>query len=794
MESKKLRFLNKLSFVILFATVFGSILFFIPYIPVSLNASKGFLLAVGVTLSLFFWLIARLGEGKFHVPKDRLILFAGIIPFVFLIASFFSSSLYVSLFGQGFETGTFGSMLVLFILFFLSSMYFQTEKRLWYFFGGLFGAALLAALFELINLFVGFGRFPGLLSGLSAGNLVGSWNDFALFFGLIALLCIFTLEFINTKKILTGLQYFLLIVSIFFMIILNVQLVWILVGAFSLIFSVYAISLKHTSVSVASNEGEKKKFPFSSLVVFFVCLAFLLGSNSIGALISRYISVANTDVRPSVTATAHVAYKALHHNPVFGTGPNTFSNDWALWRPEGVAQTAYWDVDFENGVGLIPTFLATTGILGFAAFLLFLIVFLMRGIQSLRVAMKSPLSNYFIVSTFMISLYAWLSVTFYTPNIIMLMIAFASSGVLISILLHKKAMQTIEFSFLDDPRSSFFAILGLIILMIGAISMTYIYAEKFASVIYYSKSLNASNTMDSLSHSERMLNDALMLDKNDVYYRTLSQVYIAEIGVIINDTSISQDRVKSSVQQLVNAASQSANLAVSKNPNQYLNEINLGNVYSAMVPLSVADSYQNAVTAYNKASVLAPNNPSILLDRASLEFANKTDDQAKSFIKQALAIKPDYTDAMFLLAQIDTNEGDVADAISEAQYASQVAPNDPTVFFRLGLLEYSNSNYTEAVSALETAVVLDPQYLDARYYLALSYKKVGRTADAATQLKILNTLAPGNQDIQDQINGTTASASSSDVSSPATTSTTTGTGGAVTSKKSTTTSTTKSKQ
>ena len=118
MESKKVHFFNKLSFVTLLVTVFVSMFFFIPYVPVTLDASKGFLLSIGMTLSLFFWFIARLGEGKFSIPKDRLVLAGGVIPLVFLLASFFSSSKYVSIFGSGFEIGTFGSMLVLFVLLF----------------------------------------------------------------------------------------------------------------------------------------------------------------------------------------------------------------------------------------------------------------------------------------------------------------------------------------------------------------------------------------------------------------------------------------------------------------------------------------------------------------------------------------------------------------------------------------------------------------------------------------------------------------------------------------------------
>lgn len=752
MESSKIGFFNKLSFGTLLSTIFISLFFFIPYVPVTLMASKGFLLSVGVTLALFFWLIARLGEGKFTVPKDRLILFAGIIPLVFLIASFFSSSLYVSLFGSGFEAGTFGSMFIMFVIFFLSAIYFQTEKRLWYFFGALFLGAIILSLFEIINIFIGFSFMPGFLKGISSGNLVGSWSDFALLFGLVVLLSIYSIEFLKTKKIFLFAQYFLLVTGLFFMVIVNMPVAWILVGIFSIIMFVYSISMQHAGINIIHGGGEKKRFPFEALVVVILCFFFLLGSNSIGNLVSRYINIPNTDVRPSLITTAQISFQAFKHNPVFGTGPNTFINDWSLWQPKQIAQTVYWNIDFMNGFSLFQTFMVTTGLAGFIAILLFIIVFVIRGIQSLKIALKNTLSNYYIFTTLMISVYSWISIIVYNPNILILMLAFASSGILIGILVYKQMIPVKEFSFLNDPRNSFFSIFGLMILMIATVFVVYIYINKFTSVIYFSKSLNTENTMESLSRSERMLVNALTLDKNDVYYRTLSQVYINQIGVLLNDKTISQDTLKTSLQQLINVAQNSANSAVIQNPKQYLNHKNLGDIYSALVPLSVEKSYEGAVAAYDKARELAPNNPAIVLSRAQLELANKNNAEAKKFINQALEIKQNYTDAMFLLAQIKVSEGDPSGAIKQAEQAGTVDPSDPTIFFRLGLLRYDNSDYAAAAGAFEQAVILNPNYLNARYFLGQSYQKAGRTDEALTQYKILSKIIPDNQTVKDAIN------------------------------------------
>jgi len=759
MESKKVTFFNNLSFITLLSTLFLCLFFFIPYSPITLEASKGFLLSVGVTLSLFFWLISRLGDGKFVIPKDKLIIFAAIIPLVFLISSFFSSSFYISLFGSGFEVGTFGSMLVLFITFFLSIIHFQTEKHLWQFIWVLFIGAIVLIVFQLFNIVIGVGYIlPGSLQGLSSGNLVGSWNNFALVLGIMVLLALFTLELLKTKKSFRIIQYIVLILGILLLIVINSPLVWLLVGTFSVIIFVYIISIQRTSHD-NQGEGRKNNFPFASLVIMLVSLMFLVGGNLVANLISQYINLNSSEVRPSLVATTQVFWDSFKHNPVLGTGPNTFVIDWALWQPKDVAQTLFWNSDFTNGFSALTTFAVTSGVLGLLAFLLFLVVYVTRGIQSIRVALQNIYSNYFIMTILMISLYSWITVVLCNPSIVIIMLAFASSGILIGLLVNKQAIAVKEFSFLNDPRHSFFSILGLLVLMVVSISLTYVYVEKFTSLAYFSKSLKGENTIESLYKSEQMLNRAIALDKNDVYYRNLSQLYISHISLLIKDENVSKDTLKSDLQQLVNLAQNSALSAVTQNPNQYLNYMNLGSIYSSLVPLSVENSYENALAAYDKALLLAPNNPSIILSKASLEFLKENNSEARKYIKQALDVKPNYIDAIFLLVQIETNEGNLSEAIKQAEYAGELAPNDATVFFRLGLLRYNNNDYSGAVSAFEKAVILDNTYLNARYFLAQSYKKVGRTDDSMKQFEILNQLVPDNQLVKDAINSAGGSVS-----------------------------------
>ena len=66
-------------------------------------------------------------------------------------------------------------------------------------------------------------------------------------------------------------------------------------------------------------------------------------------------------------------------------------------------------------------------------------------------------------------------------------------------------------------------------------------------------------------------------------------------------------------------------------------------------------------------------------------------------------------------------------------------------------MRYNNSQYSDSVGAFEQAVTIDPNYLNARYFLGLAYQKVNRTGDALIQFKILAKVLPDNQDVKKAI-------------------------------------------
>jgi tetratricopeptide (TPR) repeat protein len=483
-----------------------------------------------------------------------------------------------------------------------------------------------------------------------------------------------------------------------------------------------------------------------------VSVLFIMGGNMFGGFISKYVTVSSSNIRPSAESTFQVAVQAIKHNPFFGTGPNTFAIDWTQWRPSTIKNTEFWNVEFSQGVGSIPTLLVTTGILGFASVILFIFIFLFRAFKYVRLAFSNINKNYFLFMSFLLSLYGWILLFVYTPNILLWTITFASSGVFIGILVNKKNISVYSLSFTNNSRISFFSMLTIVVLMIMSVFGLYVYTKKIISIVYFSKGVSSTNTTaESLLKSETLLLNAISLDKNDLYYRTISQVYVAELNFILNDKSLSEDIIKSRAQSTIENIQKSANEAVSISPKNYQNWVNRGNVYSSMVTMGVDKAYENAVESYDNAFIFAPSNPGILLARAQLEFLKKNNESAKKYIEQSLVMKNDYLDAIFTMAQIQASEGNLPAAIKQAEYAATLYPNDSSVFFRLGILRYDNGEFGNAVNSFEASVVLDPSNLNARYMLGTSYLRLGRTDDAKVQFEILNKYIPDNVEVKREL-------------------------------------------
>ena len=660
--------LDRISFWFLFTVIVLLPIFFLPFTDIPVETSKGLLLVMGLAISIIFWIAARFSDGKISIPKSWLLFSAFGVSLAFFVSALFSSSLSLSLFGIMLDVGTFYFMLAAFLLMLFSSIILKDIKNARTVFWGLIVSSTVLFIFQGLRLFL-----PDLLSlGILGGktdNILGSWNTFGIFAGFITVISVFVIEFFSTSKLVKWLLGILVLLSILLSALVNFSLIWELLGIFSLIVFVYKVSFFS---SKKQTEDEKIRFPALSFAIVLISLLFFMSSQTIGSFLPNRLSLSNIEIGPSFSATMQVAKGTLTKSPVLGVGPNKFIEAWSMYKSGSINNTDFWDSSFNFGSGLFPTFAATTGILGILTLLSFLFLFIMTGVRSLFSSIKHN-TNWEIVIFFVASLYLFVSSFFYSTGGVVFLLAFAFTGIFIGLSFSSYQNGEFSFSFLDDPRKSFFSILLLVILMIASAAVAFKYTEKLISVSYFGKTLYATTVPE----AEGYINKAISLHQNDLYLRTFAQVYLSKINSVVSKgtTSIS-DADKADLQTSFDQAIGAAQLAISYDRGNYMNYTSLGFVYNTAGTLGVKDAYDKAIEAYKTASTLNPLNPGIKLTIARILFNSDKTSDARDYTKQSLDLKPDYIDALVVLSQIEKKDGNNSSAVSYAEQALSLAPSN----------------------------------------------------------------------------------------------------------------------
>jgi Flp pilus assembly protein TadD len=609
------------------------------------------------------------------------------IALVFLLSALasgsYSGNSQVSLFGTMLDTGSFWFVFAGILLMCMSSIIFRNPKHAKMVLLGIILSSALVLVFQSIRLFVPEILSLGILTG-KTGNLLGSWNALGLFAGFSCLMFLLVIEFFPISRIEKNILQVFILLAVLLAAVVNFPLVWILLGISSLIIFVYKVSIVSGK---NADDTDKKVFPVVSFIVVIISLIFFMSGQFITSVMPQRLQVSATEISPSFGSTMLTGKGILVNHPVFGVGPNRFGEAWAMYKPPIVNAGQFWDVLFDWGSGLLPTLAVTTGGLGILAWLVFLFLFLFIGLKSVFASIKNKV-NWETMAFFVLSLYLFTSSFFYSTGPVIFLLSLAFTGVFIG-LANSGSSEEVSVSFLNDHRKSFFSILALILLVILSIAASFKYIERFVSVSYFRKALEATT----IPVAEGSINKAISLYPNDLYLRTYSQVYLVKLDSLANKSLASSGAdIKADIQTSFNQAVNGAQQAVGYNKTNYVNFQLLGSVYQAVGALGVKDAYSNAAGAYGEASKLNPLNPGLKLSIATALFLDGKIKDAKDYANAALSLKPDYLDALVFLSKIAKNEGNNALALSYAQAALKLDPTNKD------LIQYADSLNTPTPS------------------------------------------------------------------------------------------------
>ncbi|MDP6249733.1 MAG: tetratricopeptide repeat protein [Candidatus Pacebacteria bacterium] len=756
-DRDKTPFLENLALYFIIGVMFLLPIFFIPSLSIPFSFTKSILIFVSILVAFFLFLISRLKRGQVALPTNAIALVAWGLPLAYLISAIFSGNSAVSYLGQGFEIDTFGFIAIMVLMLSLVPLLLKTRELIFRIHIALLLSLVLLAIFQGLRLifgadFLSFGIFTS-----STANLLGKWNDLGIFLGLTSVLSLITLEGLPLNKLSKIILYVILAISLVFLSAVNFLPVWIIVGLFALGLFVYGLSKGKFKTPVKNNKTFKDKPETSkafipSLIILIVSIVFIAGGSTVSGYTSSFFKTSQIEARPSWQSTIDITKKTYNENFLFGSGPNTFMNQWALHKPQSINNTLFWNIDFSSGIGLVPTSFTTTGLWGGIAWIAFFVFFLYSGFRNLVVsAVEDRASYYLSLSMFLGSLYLWIFTVIYIPNVVIVTLAFLLTGMYIASLRYRSGAQIDkEINFAAYPRIGFISIMMLTVLIIISGVSLYMIGGQYASAILFQKSLVAANVNGDINAAEDSINSAINLGNNDAYYRFAAEIDLAKINQVLADQDRNIDERRAEFQSILASAISNVQGAIAINNNNYQNWSMLGRVYGSVVPLGVDGAYESARRSYEQAISLNPNNPALYLALARLELARDSNniEEAKQFIGAALEKKNNYTEAIFLLSQLQIQEGNIESAITSVEAAVIIEPNNSVFFFQLGLLQSNVGDSQKAIAALERAIALNPQYSNARYFLGLNYFQTGEKEKAVEHFTYVSDLNPDNEEVK----------------------------------------------
>lgn len=764
-KETRFAFLEKTIVGILLGLVFLLPVFFLPLDGVFFGFAKNILLGSALISALMLTLVLWIKEGKIVFPKSPLFIILFILVVVYILSSLLSGSFSNSFFGTGGETTTSFEFLLLGISLLLFAIFFRTKERVFHAFAALFVSALFVFLFQIFHFI-----FPGLsISGMSPDktvNLVGAWSDLGIFSGIIAILSLVALEklpYIGT--VARGILYLFLVIALFFHALVFYSDSWLILFVTASAISVFVFLRRRGPVPEENMSPARNQFLTPSFVVAALSLLFVFIGPQVNGKLFELLNIQPIqDVRPSFTGT-YLVSRGLYAEKsntskkevLFGAGPNRFFVPWQKYRPKEVNYTPWWGVDFNEGIGAIPSTAVCVGLLGFFGWVIFLLVFFLGGLRAMgkKLEQMDAFTQCILAASFAAASYAWTAIFLNTVGTVPFALAFIFTGLFLGTLSASGAAQVRDYNYSEAPRAGFSIVVILILLLGSSAVLGYHAIEKTRSFFAYRNAVFAGAS-GNFEKSSAEFQKAILLAPNDAYYRSFSVLNSYHAQELLLRKDLSAAELRDQFGASFAASITSANKSTELDGANYQNWLTLGNAYSLLVPLNIenisADAYVKAKAAYEEAEKRNPFNPQIPYMIARLALSKNQPNDAIIYAKSALDLKNDYADALILVSQIEDAGGHSSEALATMEGASAFNFSDPTILFQLGYLRYKNGNYKEAASALEKAVQAAPDYANAKYFLGLSYFEFGRTDDALKEFTDIEHSNPDRADITQIVN------------------------------------------
>lgn len=738
-DPEKARFYNNISKWALYVGAFLMPLFFLPWSSSVVEMNKQLLLTVVASIGLVAWLLGVVSSGYLawrKNPMDRgLLALLG----VFALSAVFSMDKFKSLFGfNGGLSDSLVSIIALTILFFLTVNNSEDKGKM---LKSLVSLSIVASLlYGLLQIF-GVYLLPFSFAKSKAFNTVGSINSL----GILAAIALplFSKFQIDLKWLKNAhIEKIGVVLSLIILVILNWWILWTVAIAGMVAMIVFE------NINGGRFKINKLLLPMTVVVLGVFMMVVNLNLNALKSDLP-------VEVAPSFALSKDVTIKVLKEKLVFGYGLENYSTAFDRHGAGRLANSTLSDARFFDATSEFLTLVVQGGLIMVAGlgFALFSIIMMLRKFGRHASDNQGPGVSKEDIGTLSTMVAVLAAMFLYPFNLTMMFILYVFLGLsVLAIYDNEKREFNIEEKASLSLGSSLGFIGGLILVLVGIYFGTTIYI----SDVKYAKAVAESNDDQSASLLVEAIN---WNNKDDRYYRAASQKALELLANQLGEKASPERDAR--IQNYVTTSISLAKRATEINSKEALNWANLGFVYQNLLNL-VEGVDKLSEEAYMKGSELRPGDP-VFSYRIGMLYLSKFDlytqlvaarrvnpssvvqdaqaslEKAEEYLKKTTELSSNFGLAIYNLGVVYDRQGELAEAIEQLEKVAPANNNQPGLAFELGLLYYRAGRKNDAFNALQRAVVLAPDYSNARWYLALILEERKDLDGAIEQLeKILS--------------------------------------------------------
>ena len=726
MEKKSENIFEKASFYVFISTIVLGILAFISPSYLPLSALKTAIIGIGVLVSLILYLYFRFQTKSVDLPLHPLVYVGGLLGMSVVISSFTSASPLNSFMGTTFGAGTGIFLLIVLVAAILSVFLVNSRERIFLVYITVLGTFGLVALFQIIRLAAGVNFLQlGTFTSLTS-TMLGSWYDFNIFAGFALIMSLLTIRFFSVSKRLHMFSYILLIVSLLFLILIGASFVWLSLAIITLGISIYEyMSIRKNTSQDSSKTTWLSKVPLIPVIICVIALGFLWKGIAVTGSIATKLNATYAEVSLPWQYTLDVAEPTIKAAPLFGAGPDRFINQFLGFKPEAINQTQFWNVPFPSGQSFVLTTLVTEGIVGFVLWILLIIALFKKGVESLQTAPKDKFAQYSLVSSFFAMAFLWMTLLVYVPSHAMILVTFVMTGIWAGIYFREHSVHSIKtISWLEGGKGKNPIVIGIAVVALFSLAGIVFLAKQTVAEFDFQAGGRAVSADTSVSASTLATAKSLFQSATTWNARDTYYDALAQLDIY-------------AVNQIV------SNASTTPSPDTVTN---IGNLIT------------EAVNDVHKAESLDPSNSynyiteaSVYETAASLKVKNGYEN-AKTAYSNALQLDPMNPSTYLSLAKLDYFATTTAVAMSDLNAAVQLKPDYTDAYFEAGLISYQGGDYQAAESFFVKTLQIDNTYANASYFLSLTLVRLGDTKDAITQLTSLAQVYPNSTQISTVLN------------------------------------------